>query len=170
MSIAHLDDHRPDAGGFEGTTPAALIAWAHAHPAAPGDESWHAPAASGCDDGSHEDTDDVEVLEWFGIPEISWDAPAAFAAANNMTTTAGKALLRDALVLRHRLPRVFSRVVNNQVPVWRARRIAQAVIGKPADVAIYVDIELAKIAPPGRRGHRGPGPRPSDDPALPRAT
>ncbi|MFA6298015.1 MAG: hypothetical protein WC642_02525, partial [Nocardioides sp.] len=108
MSIAHLDDHRPDAGGFEDATPAELIArvrqtratadaaevdllrlavaWAHAHPAVPGDESWHAPAASGCDDGSPADTDDVEVLEWFGIPEISWDAPAAFAAANTMTT------------------------------------------------------------------------------------
>ncbi|MFA6300387.1 MAG: HNH endonuclease signature motif containing protein, partial [Nocardioides sp.] len=122
------------------------LAWAHAHPAVPGDQSWHAPAASGCDDGSPADTDDVEVLEWFGIPEISWDAPAAFAAANTMTTTAGKAFLRDALILCHRLPRVFSRVVNNQVPVWRARRIAQAVIGKPADVATYVDIELAKTA------------------------
>ncbi|MDP2774811.1 MAG: HNH endonuclease signature motif containing protein [Nocardioides sp.] len=168
MSITHLDGHRPDAGGFEGATPDELItrvrqsraaadaaevdllrlalAWAHAHLAAPDDESWHAPAASGCDDGSPTDTDDVETLEWFGIPEVAWDAPAAFAAANHMSTTAGKAFLRDALILAHRLPRIYARLVAGQVPVWRARRIAHAVIGKPADVAAYVDTELAKIA------------------------
>lgn len=168
MSITHLDDHRRDAGGFEDATAAELIArvraaratadaaevdllrlavaWAHSHPDIPGDQFWHAPQANGDDDGSPTDTDDVEDLEWFDIPRVAWDAPAAFAAANQMTTTAGKAFLRDALILRHRLPRIFTRVIAHQVPVWRARRIAQAVIGKPADVAAYVDTELAKTA------------------------
>ncbi|GEP33325.1 hypothetical protein NSZ01_10930 [Nocardioides szechwanensis] len=168
MSITRLDKNRPDAGELEDTTAAELIArvrdaratadraevdllrlavaWAHSHPLVPGDASWHAPAASGDEDGSPSDTDDVEDLEWFGIPDVAWDAPAAFAAANAMTTTAGKAFLRDALILRHRLPGVFACVVSHQVPVWRARRIAQAVIGKPADVAAYVDTELARTA------------------------
>lgn len=124
------------------------VAWAHAHPATPGDDTWQAPRADGDDDGSPqaEHVDDPEQLEWFGIPEVTWDAPAAFAAANAMTTAAGKAFLRDSLVLRHRLPRIYARLSRGQVQVWRARRIAQAVVGMPADVCAYVDTELAKIA------------------------
>jgi hypothetical protein len=124
------------------------VEWAHAHPADPADDSWHAPRATAYDDGGPrvECMANPEELAWFGIPEVAWDAPAPFAAANAMTTTAGKAYLRDALVLRHRLPRTYARVVRGEVPVWRARRVAQAVLGKPADVASYVDLELAPLA------------------------
>ncbi|WP_193612391.1 HNH endonuclease signature motif containing protein [Nocardioides lijunqiniae] len=122
------------------------VAWAHAHPETPGDETWHAPRATAYDDGSPSDELPVEDHEWFGIPTIRWDAPAAFAAANGMSTTAGRAFLRDALVLAHRLPRTHARVLAGQVPVWRARRVAQAVLGKPQDVTTYVDQEVAPVA------------------------
>jgi hypothetical protein len=122
------------------------VAWAHAHPELPGDESWHAPRATAFDDGGPSDEAPVEDHEWFGIPTIRWDAPAAFAAANGMSTTAGRAFLRDALVLTHRLPRTYARVVVGEVPVWRARRVAQAVLGKPQDVTTYVDQEVAPVA------------------------
>ena len=59
---------------------------------------------------------DEEDLEWIGIPSVRWDAPAAFAAANDMSTTAGKALLRDVLVLAHRTPRFWAAVRAGQVP------------------------------------------------------
>lgn len=146
--IARVRETRAAADRAEADLLQLAVAWAHAHPAAPGDDSWHAPMADGDDDGSPraEHVDDPEQLEWFGIPEVAWDAPAAFAAANAMTTAAGKAFLRDALVLRHRLPRIYSRLMRGQVQVWRARRIAQAVLGMPADVTAYVDTELAAVA------------------------
>ena len=70
------------------------------------------------------------------------DAPAAFAAANAMSTTAGKAVIRDALTLVHRAPGVWGETVAGRVPAWRARKVAQALIGQPDDVCAYLDLEL----------------------------
>lgn len=89
---------------------------------------------------------DPDVVEWCGIPGIRWDAPAAFAAANGMTTAAGKSLIRDALVLKHRLPRIWARVHAREVQAWRARRIAQVVLGAHADVVADLDARIAPIA------------------------
>ncbi len=98
------------------------IEWAHAHPALPGDQSWKAPRATyvpgpggGLDDGAPT-SGDLEVVEWFGIPPITWSAAAPFAAANHMTTSAGRAYLRDALVLRHRMPRLHAKVCCREGP------------------------------------------------------
>ncbi|SFJ23528.1 hypothetical protein SAMN05216561_12162, partial [Nocardioides psychrotolerans] len=104
------------------------IAWAHAHPETPGDQSWKAPRASyvtgePMGDGAPS-TGDLDEVQWFGIPPIAWSAAAPFAAANAMSTAGGKAFLRDCLVIRHRMPRVYAKVVAGKVAVWRARRIA----------------------------------------------
>lgn len=119
------------------------VEWAHAHPVLPDDGAWRAPRATGfCDGGPDPERDpdlDDEGVEWFGIPPVRWDAFAPFAAANAMSTSAGKALVRDALVLAHRLPQTWERVVSGDVPAWRARRIAQTALGAPADVALYLD-------------------------------
>ena len=80
------------------------------------------------------------------VPGVDWRAPAAFAAAIGASTQAGEALIRDALTLRHRLPRVWARVIAGEVPVWRARRIAAAVHARPADVSTYLDAHLAAVA------------------------
>ena len=74
------------------------LAWADAHPVLPGEEAWRPtpgdlhpddlvelPAAAQAEVGEDEVT-------WAGIPSVRWDAPAGFAAANGMSTTAGKAL------------------------------------------------------------------------------
>jgi hypothetical protein len=45
---------------------------------------------------------------------------------------------------------VWARVLDLEVPVWRARRIAQSVHGRPADVAAWLDERLAPVA--GRVG------------------
>ncbi len=42
-----------------------------------------------------------EEGEGYGIKEVHWAAVAQFAAANDMSTTAGGTVLRDALVLCH---------------------------------------------------------------------
>ena len=80
------------------------------------------------------------------MPGVHWAAGAPFAAAIGRTTESGEALIRDALVLRHRLPAVWGRVLAGQVEVWRARRIAQAVHGQPADVAAHLDATLVEVA------------------------
>lgn len=38
------------------------------------------------------------------IPQVRWDAPAAFGAAVGRSTNAASFLIRDSLVVRHRLP------------------------------------------------------------------
>jgi hypothetical protein len=104
------------------------VAWAEAHP-----------------DLEHPVDDDPDS-SWFGLPAMRWDAAASFAAANHLSTAAGLALVRDALILLHRLPLVWARVVGAEVPAWRARRIAQAVLGHPDDVARYVDQQVVHRA------------------------
>jgi hypothetical protein len=130
------------------------VEWAHAHPVLEGGEGWQITNATAVplsevdgtvlaldpDDPAHE-----ELVEWCGIPPVAWDAPAVFAAANRMSTAAGKALIRDALILCHRLPKTWARVQCAEVPAWRARRVAQAVFGAPIDVVAYVDDEVAPV-------------------------
>ncbi len=81
-----------------------------------------------------------------GIPGWSWSAAAPFAAAIGRSTLAGDALIRDALVLRHRLPRLWRRVVAAELETWRARRIAQLVLGAPDDVCDHLDRDLSTLA------------------------
>ncbi len=118
------------------------VAWAEAHPDSSGAEPFSTSVDLDLDDPRVDD----HLLEWRGVPGIRWDAPAAFATANAMSTQAGQALIRDALVLRHRLPDLWERVLADQVPSWRARRVAQAVLGEPDDVVAYVDGKVAPIA------------------------
>jgi hypothetical protein len=80
------------------------------------------------------------------IPAMAWDAGAPFAAALGVSTGAGESMIRDALVLRHRLPRTWARLMAHELPVWRARRIAQAVLGRPDDVSAHLDEAIAPIA------------------------
>lgn len=81
-----------------------------------------------------------------GIPGWEWSAAAPFASALGRSTASGEALIRDALVLRHRLPSIWSRVGAGELEAWRARRIAQAVLGAPDDVCDHLDDELASVA------------------------
>ncbi len=81
-----------------------------------------------------------------GIPAWSWSAAAPLGAALGRSTQAGDALIRDALVLRHRLPRLWRRVERAEVEAWRARRIAQLVTGAPDDVCDHLDQELSHLA------------------------
>jgi hypothetical protein len=81
-----------------------------------------------------------------GIPGWCWSASAPFAAALGRSTASGEALIRDALVLRHRLPSVWSQVVRGGLEAWRARRIAQTVLGAYDDVCAHLDSELAAAA------------------------
>jgi len=161
--LASIRERRAAADAAEVELLVLACAWADAHPDLSG-----APDPGGLV-GEHAyaavpsvDEHDVEDRRWHRIPAVAWDAPAGFAAANRMTTTAGKALLRDALVLRHRLPRCWARLMtaleHHELvlsgersrpvvipPAWRARRIAAAVAGQPEDVVADVDARVAPV-------------------------
>ncbi|GGO74360.1 hypothetical protein [Nocardioides deserti] len=70
------------------------VEWAHAHPVLRGQEAWGVPSALSTPSaapGTADDPDaDVAGDELSGIPLVRWDAPAAFAAANAMSTRPGR--------------------------------------------------------------------------------
>ncbi|MDO9458254.1 HNH endonuclease signature motif containing protein [Nocardioides sp.] len=154
MLLAEVRRSRVAVDALEAHVMGLAVEWAHAHPAPDGARAWRVTAATAVPlgelDGAADEIDVTdpeceEAVGWIGIPPVAWDAPAAFAAANGMSTAAGKALIRDALILHHRLPRVWERVTAGAAPAWRARKVAQLVIGSPADVVTHIDTEVAPI-------------------------
>ena len=85
-----------------------------------------------------------------GAPLIGEFSVTEFAAAIGLPTEAGKAYLGEAVELRYRLGRVWSRVVKGDLPAWRARRIARATIAPVGGGR--------RVRGPPRRAHRAQGP------------
>jgi hypothetical protein len=81
-----------------------------------------------------------------GAPTVAEFSVAEFAAALGASTEAGRNLVGDALELKHRLPRLWARVMAGEVPAWRARRVAQHTRPLPLDGAGFVDRQLAPVA------------------------
>jgi hypothetical protein len=133
------------------------VEFAYANPALPGAEEWRPESLPVWFEPASTTDGDPADLDWFGLPSLRWDAPAAFAAANAMTTVAGKALLRDALLLKHRAPGVWAAMRSGLVSVRRARDVAQTLLGQHDDVCRYVDNELvARMTKDGARAVVGP--------------
>jgi hypothetical protein len=80
-----------------------------------------------------------------GTPEVLEFAAAELGARQGTTTGAGRALLADALDLRHRLPQIRTRVLAGGVRVWRARKVAQATRHLSRDAAAHVDVAVAGL-------------------------
>ena len=141
--LEQVRDARREADAAELRVLELAVEWAAANPALDGQESWEpAQTPSWLEDTS--ELMDQEEREWIGLPALRWDAPAAFAAANGMTTTGGRAVIRDALVLAHWLPGFWAQVRAGRVQARRARRVAEALLGQPADVCRFVDRELTR--------------------------
>ena len=81
-----------------------------------------------------------------GAPLVAEFSVTEFAAAIGLPTEAGKAYLGEAVELRYRLRRIWSRVVKGDLPAWRARRIARATIALSVEAAAYVDRHVAHVA------------------------
>lgn len=81
-----------------------------------------------------------------GAPLVGEFSVTEFAAAIGLPTEAGKAYLGEAVELRYRLHRVWSRVVKGDLPAWRARRIARATIILTPEAAAYVDKHVSHVA------------------------
>ena len=81
-----------------------------------------------------------------GAPLVAEFCVADLALALGMSTDAGRTYLGDAIELRYRLPKLWAVVITGRVPVWKARRIAQATKPLCRDAAAYVDRHLAHQA------------------------
>ena len=73
-------------------------------------------------------------------------AVTEFAAAIGLSTDAGKSYVGQALELRHRLPRVWRRVVRGDLKAWQARRIAERTLLLSPEAASFVDAHVAPTA------------------------
>src|SRR5215213_9719557 len=81
-----------------------------------------------------------------GAPLVGEFSMTEFAAAIGLPTEAGKAYLREAVELRYRLHRVWSRLVKGDLPAWRARRIARETMLLSPEAAAHVDRQVAHVA------------------------
>lgn len=148
--LARAESARKTADDAEISLLETAVEWAYAHAVDPDPDlpnHLHAHPITG--EVAYADPapgEDEHSGTWFGVPEIEWSAPAAFALAVNLSTQAGAKLIRDALILRHRMPLTWRRVIAREVPAWRARRIADAVAGQPDDVVDYVDEHVHDVA------------------------
>ena len=143
--LAAAGDCRRVADAAEAELLELACAWADAHPP----ESIHDAAAFQIPGSDYE-----EQIAGEGCPLVAEFCVAEFGAVLGMSTVSAKHLIGQALELRHRLPRLYRRVLTGEVPSWRARRVAEATIhAHPAlskEAVGWVDAQIAPYA--GRCG------------------
>ncbi|MBD8870043.1 HNH endonuclease signature motif containing protein [Nocardioides donggukensis] len=81
-----------------------------------------------------------------GAPAVAEFCVAEFAASVGLGTESGKALIGEALELRHRLPNLWSRVMAGDLAAWKARRVAAATIVLSPAAAEFVDVAVTPVA------------------------
>ncbi|MBD8869255.1 hypothetical protein IE331_06415, partial [Nocardioides sp. MJB4] len=81
-----------------------------------------------------------------GAPAVAEFCVAEFAASIGLGTESGKALIGEALELRHRLPNLWSRVLSGDLAAWKARRVAAATIVLSPAAAEFVDVAVTPVA------------------------
>ncbi len=81
-----------------------------------------------------------------GTPEVAEFAPAELGAVLAVSPFAAARLVGDVLDLRHRLPRLWARVVSGEVKPWVARKTAEATRQLSAQTAAVVDRRVAPWA------------------------
>ncbi len=114
----------------------AAVVWAEQHPA----ESITVAAswAAGGDTALPLAGAGAPLVAEFCIPEI--------ATALGISTEAGRALVAEAVELKYRLPRTWTRVTAHHLPAWRARRVARATLGLSQEAAAFVDAQVSPFA------------------------
>jgi hypothetical protein len=116
----------------------AAVIWAEQHPPESIDEAATWWAAGSGDTGL--------PLAGPGAPWVAEFCLAEFALAIGRSTDPGRALIADAVELKYRLPKVWSRIQTGDLQSWRARRIAQATLGLSIEAARFVDTQVAAFA------------------------
>ncbi len=112
--------------------------WADLHPA----ESLH--DAAGYPTGGFGES--AVPVAGPGAPLVAEFCIAELAAALGLPTEVGRSLIGEALELRHRLPRLWQRVLAGDLPAWRARRVARETMALTEEAAAFVDRQVAHVA------------------------
>jgi hypothetical protein len=109
--------------------------WCVLHPATPdtGTAAW----------GGDGNVDAAESLGGDGTPLVAAFAPEPLGLALGVPTTTAMTLIADALDLVHRLPHTWRRAQTLDIPIWRARRVAQRTHAPSVKAAAHVDRVLA---------------------------
>ena len=99
------------------------------------------------DDVAFPDYGDGELLlAGDGAPAVSEVAVVELITTLGMSDLAGRRFVGKALELKHLLPRLWQRVLDGEVQVWRAFRVAESTMSLPLDGAAFVDGALAPFA------------------------
>src|SRR5918998_434576 len=81
-----------------------------------------------------------------GAPLISDFAVMELSALLGRSLDSGRNYVGQVLELAHRLPKLWTRVLDGEVAVWKALRIADATPPLPLPAAGFVDAQLAPYA------------------------
>jgi len=94
--------------------------------------------------GTEPDRPRMVALAGPGAPLVHEHAPLEFAVALGAGPDTGRMIMGQAIELAHRLPRLWQRVVTEQVPAFQARQIANQTMSLSLEVATKVDELIAK--------------------------
>jgi hypothetical protein len=81
-----------------------------------------------------------------GAPLVSDFAVMELSALLGRSLDSGRNYVGQVVELAHRLPSIWTRVLDGEVPVWKALRIADSTRLLPEDAAGFVDRQLAPFA------------------------
>ena len=81
-----------------------------------------------------------------GTPALAEFAPAELGVVLATSSSAAERLVGDALDLRHRLPRLWARIVAGEVKPWIGRKTADATRHLSVETVAVVDRRIAKYA------------------------
>ncbi|MCR6031361.1 HNH endonuclease [Nocardioides sp. zg-579] len=117
----------------------AAVQWCVLHPAESLDEAatWSVFRGFG---------DKPVCLAGEGAPFVTEFAVVEFAAGLGKSEDAGRAYLAEALELRYRLPKLWAKVTDLDLPAWKARSLARRTLHLPKKGAAFVDTHVAPVA------------------------
>src|SRR5688572_26787175 len=81
-----------------------------------------------------------------GAPLISDFAVMELSALLGRSLDSGRSYVGQVIELAHRLPKTWARLLDGEVPVWKALRVADSTRLLPEDAASFVDRQLAPYA------------------------
>ncbi|MBA3782224.1 MAG: DUF222 domain-containing protein, partial [Nocardioides sp.] len=138
--LAFARSSRATADRAEAELLVAACEWADLHPAS----SVLDAAAFLLPGGSEHE----EPVAGPGAPLVAEFCIAEFGAVLGISTVSAKHLIGQAIELRHRLPRLWRRILAGDLPARRARRVAETTIHADLswEAASYVDTQLAPFA------------------------
>ncbi len=116
----------------------AAVTWADQHPPESIDDAatWLTPGVG----------DTGLPIAGPGAPLVAEFCLAELALALGISSDAGRNLVADAVELKYRLPKTWTRVMAGDLQAWRARRVAQATGHLSMEAATWVDAQVAPFA------------------------